>query len=335
MKTTYPVPDIFSDHPNFIVPAKYFYHLFGKVPNSYNRENEYDKKILEVLVNAYGSEAYFAFREEQLDHQGYPTPETYIIVLKKELMIHYNCYSLNEIRIYCADNKQDVDELLELLKPHIIQQTSYKNAFVLIEENDKLVAEYFEPQLYPVDVETHYNDDFLEKHVRISEYLETRETGLVVLAGDRGYGKTTYLLHLINMMDRKVIFVNPYLFSKMSYADFINLMAHHPNSVLVFEDCEELTLMQSGKSEHHASIYTLLQIAKDYYAEALNIKFIITFNTDAFCIYTGILDSSSVITCYQFGKLAAEKVNWIIQDEKLKIEEQTEAISLAELYENQ
>lgn len=335
MKTTYPVPDIFSDHPNFIVSAKYFYNLFGKVPNSYNRRNEYKKNIIEVLVNAYGSEAYFTFREEQLDHQGYPTPETYIIVLKKELMIHYNCYALDSIRIYCADNKQDVDELLELIKPHVIQQTSYKNAFVLIEENDKLVAEYFEPSLYAVQVSTHFNDDLMEEHMRIVEYLENRKTGLVVLAGDRGYGKTTYLLHLIDMMDKKTIFVNPYLFSQMSYADFINLMAHHTNSVLVFEDCEELTLMQSGKSEHHASIYTLLQIAKDYYAEALNIKFIITFNTDAFCIYTGILDSPSVITCYQFGKLAAEKANWIIQDENLKINLQTEAISLARLYENE
>ena len=27
MKTTYPVPDIFSEHPNFIVPSRYFFHL--------------------------------------------------------------------------------------------------------------------------------------------------------------------------------------------------------------------------------------------------------------------------------------------------------------------
>ena len=93
-------------------------------------------------------------------------------------------------------------------------------------------------------------------------------------------------------------------------------------------------MIHSGESDHHASIYTLLKIAKDYYAEALNIKFIITFNTAAFLLCNGILNSPSVITCYQFGKLTADKANLIIQDENLKIEEQTEAISFAELYKN-
>ena len=62
-----------------------------------------------------------------------------------------------------------------------------------------------------IDIEKNYNDDFLPIYDDIVKFLssEERKSGLILLNGDPGTGKSYFIRHLINNIDNNYVLIPP------------------------------------------------------------------------------------------------------------------------------
>lgn len=107
--------------------------------------------------------------------------------------------------------------------------------------------------------------------------------------------------------------------------DFMSfLISRGSNSVLVLEDCDViLRSRDSGGSTNAVS--TLLNLSDGILGDALNLKFICTYNTDDFNIDPALIRKGRLKLRYKVDKLAADKVHKINP-------KYNKAMTLAELY---
>ena len=99
-------------------------------------------------------------------------------------------------------------------KIHLIEQTQY--GFDFQEMGIKKIDNF--------DVEKLYNDDFKEISGNIYDFLSSKGSGLVILHGVQGTGKTSFLRYLINNIGKKFIFLPVELASALSDPSFIKFI---------------------------------------------------------------------------------------------------------------
>src|SRR5438477_275033 len=88
------------------------------------------------------------------------------------------------------------------------RKNSYLNEFALfIAHIDTMSLKIIKPKL---NIEDNYNDDFKPIHqVIIKRLSKKNHKGLVLLHGNPGTGKTSYICYLISTLKKNVIFLPP------------------------------------------------------------------------------------------------------------------------------
>ena len=95
----------------------------------------------------------------------------------------------------------------------------------------------------PVDFNLHqlYNDDFAEVDKNIKCFIEEKSSGLVILHGIQGSGKTTYIRHLINCSEKNFVYLPMEMASCLSDPGLLTFIKQYlQDSVIIIEDCEQL-----------------------------------------------------------------------------------------------
>lgn len=184
----------------------------------------------------------------------------------------------------------------------------------------------------PVDIELNYGAEFKETHDIIFSHLNSeKETkGLVLLYGDPGTGKTSYIRHLINSIEeKKVIYLTPDLANMISEPSFITFLMDHPNSILVIEDGENI--IRSRKSGANQAVANLLNLADGLLSDALNMQIVCTFNCDIGDVDSALMRKGRMIAKHCFKKLSKEEAQLV--SNKLGFETTIEQdMSLADIY---
>ena len=257
----------------------------------------------------------------------------WMIFLKKDLMI---CYSDEGVNLL-YDNETPEPEALEwitllqsLVKPpdgemkeegkmNILAQDMYSN----------MSLKSFTVPKPVVDIDLHYNEDFRLVHEYILKRLQTPDdTGLVLLHGLPGTGKTTYLRYLSFILNKKLIYVPPAIASNLSSLNFVTFMIDYPNSILIIEDAENI-LVDDGIRTFQVS--SLLNVADGLLSDCLNLQVICTFNTDLRRIDKALLRKGRLIALYEFKKLSLDRTK--ILAKSLGIDELPESPStLADIF---
>ena len=160
--------------------------------------------------------------------------------------------------------------------------------------------------------ELYYNDDFIDVHTTIIDQLNAGDKGVVLLHGDAGTGKTTYLKYLATQVGKKFVLISQELSGRLSSPDFISFMIEHKGSVLVFEDAEKVITDRSTSTESN-SVSALLNIADGILSDLLNIQIICTFNTKLGNVDQALLRKGRIIARYEFNALSAEKSNALLK----------------------
>lgn len=163
-----------------------------------------------------------------------------------------------------------------------------------------------------VNIDELYNNDFREMNAIIEKSLEQEKSGLILLHGAPGTGKTSYIKNLISkFQETSFIFVQNEFVKDLLKPDFVSFLLKNRNSVLIIEDAEKVITTRENLMEHSV-VSTILQLTDGLFSDYLNIKIICTFNTNIEKIDKALLRKGRLIANYEFKPLAAEKSNKLL-----------------------
>ena len=158
-----------------------------------------------------------------------------------------------------------------------------------------------------INIKELYNDDFSEVDTIISDFMTKRESGIILLHGEPGTGKTTYIKHLIcKFSDREFIFIQNDFVQDLLKPSFISFLLQNKNATLIIEDAEKVVISRNHTAEDSV-VSTILQLTDGLFSDFLNIKIICTFNTDIDRIDKALMRKGRMIAKYNFKPLSVEK----------------------------
>lgn len=181
-----------------------------------------------------------------------------------------------------------------------------------------------------VNFDTHYNDDVKDMYKELLSFLNERESGLAVLHGEKGSGKTMMLRHLLTNLDKQFILVTNTIAAHMAEPEFIAFMMENKDSIFILEDCEQI-LMSREENRFGGAISNILNMSDGLMSDIFNIKFICTFNTDIKNIDEALLRPGRCFVNYEFKPLEANKASKLLESLGHKIDK-TRDMTLAEIY---
>jgi len=331
-KETFTVPDIFSEYRGLKKEAYYFY-LNNDIPRKYELNSiSLNMSILKALEEKFGhNEGYVCYKSESdvLYKNKRKIWDKYLFVLRKGC--HFEYEVMSHVTILHDGNQEKLDELLAIIKIHNdIKQTN--QFYTVIKELGVFQLDSFEINPVELDINKLYNPDFMSIHQEINLFLDTQKSGLIILHGKQGTGKTSYLRHLIQSNEKQIIYLSADIVSQLSDPHFVPFLIKHKDSIFIIEDCEELLMARNGSKNINSGLINILNMSDGLLGDALNLKFICTFNAPLKDIDKALLRKGRLVARYEFNNLTAEKANAIIQEQGLNIPLQTVPISLAELF---
>lgn len=153
-----------------------------------------------------------------------------------------------------------------------------------------------------IDLDLNYNEDFTEIHKLIEERIHSTSNGIIIFHGKPGTGKTSYIKWLLQNVNKKVIFLPPYLVYKLTSPQFIEFLQEEcANSLLIIEDAEEI--LKSRDSGYNSTISTILNISDGLLSEAFNIQILATLNCSIDEVDSALQRKGRIIAQYEFKEL--------------------------------
>lgn len=176
---------------------------------------------------------------------------------------------------------------------------------------------------------SNYNSGFEEVHNYIQDRLEKTNTGLILLHGVPGTGKTFYIRYLISICEKKMIYMPPDMSDSISSPDFVSFLMENPDTILLIEDAENILMdRQAGGSQAVANI---LNLSAGILGDALKIQIICTFNTEINHIDKALLRPGRLIAKHEFKELDEGKTLELFQNMYNKVPPK-KIMTLAEIY---
>lgn len=183
--------------------------------------------------------------------------------------------------------------------------------------------------LFEVDLEKNYNEDFKKVDAEIRESIEGKGSGLMLLHGKPGTGKTSYIKSLMSKyVESKFLFIPNDFVNELLKPAFITFMIRQRNAVLIIEDAEKIIMSRDNAGENSV-VSTILQLTDGLFSDYLNIKVICTFNTDISKVDKALFRKGRMIAFYEFKELSVEKTAALLDDKNTKIDK---GLTLAEIY---
>lgn len=201
---------------------------------------------------------------------------------------------------------------------------------VLTYDSGYFETESVKSEFLQVNIDDLYNDDFQEIDKIIQKSLEQEKSGLILLHGAPGTGKTSYIKNLISKFhENNFIFIQNEFVKDLLKPDFISFLLKNRNSILIIEDAEKVITTRENLSENSV-VSTILQLTDGLFSDYLNIKIICTFNTNIEKVDKALLRKGRLIANYEFKPLSVEKSNKLLK--KLGYDSINTDMALADIF---
>ena len=246
------------------------------------------------------------------------------IIIKDKVIIFWHRFQ-RELRVM-----QDQAELYDWIGDNVVEKSSDENHlyfdYATYGQNgfDTIPLEI---KKQSVDIETNYNDDLPNRE--ILEFLASKESGLLILHGIPGTGKTSYIRHLMYTLFKKEFLVlDNSVFNYITDSSFISLLMDYKDAVIILEDCES---MLTDRTQGNNRLSALLNLSDGIIGDSFNFKFICTFNANIGKIDKALLRKGRMKLKYEFKELSAEKTKALAQKLGKDIKED-KPMTLANIY---
>jgi SpoVK/Ycf46/Vps4 family AAA+-type ATPase len=334
---------------------------FGVVPHTFKSSLTYDTKILEIFEKDYelvtqshriDSDKKLSVREKhfiKFQNEGaicltlstntevqWPKGKGNISSDKIDEILE-NPKILGSVGImvtYDSSNESEVFELMESLN-----QYEYKNEdvtmsqiYLVSQDRNGFDLEEFDINNPELELESNYGSEFVPVSEKIVEELnKNNNRGLVLLHGEPGTGKTTYIKWLVSQIkDKNVIFVPPFLTEAITSPEFIPFLAQNSNSVLVIEDAERV-VSERGNGGSAVGVSNILNMTDGIMGDIMKIQIICSFNMNRNKIDSALLRKGRLIAEHKFDALDIEHSNKLLS--KLGSKSTTDKpLTLAQIY---
>jgi energy-coupling factor transporter ATP-binding protein EcfA2 len=181
-----------------------------------------------------------------------------------------------------------------------------------------------------LDLALNYGGNFISKHQKIVSQLDQKKSGLILLTGAIGSGKTTYIKYLASIIqDREFIFVPINMANHLSSPELLALLLNKKHSVLILEDAE--TAVRSREDGDGSAVAQLLNMADGIIGDMLKIAIIVTYNTSRNDIDQALLRKGRLMYEHIFNPLSIEDSNRLLKHIG-KDHVATEPMTLADIY---
>jgi hypothetical protein len=185
------------------------------------------------------------------------------------------------------------------------------------------------------DLALHYGEDFIEWERPWFGRLRQRRSGLTVLHGPPGCGKTSYLRGLMSRLLGKFEFY--YLpvssFDVLTSPSFVSFWLEQPGDrkmrIAILEDAEELLLPRDQGSQTDVS--NLLNIGDGFLGEHLKLHVIATTNWPIRQLDPALLRPGRLLGTREFRRLTRLEAQRLAEMKGLALPDQND-FSLAEIY---
>ncbi len=159
-----------------------------------------------------------------------------------------------------------------------------------------------------------YHHDFPDFHHKMLKILgENNKSGLHLLYGKPGTGKSTYIRYLCGLVKKEIVFLPGQMAQNLDNIAMTRYLMDNSNCILVIEDAEELII--SRDSKRNSNLAMILNITDGILGESLGIQIIATFNTDVQNIDPALKRKGRLKSAYEFRALPAEKANVLLREQ--------------------
>jgi SpoVK/Ycf46/Vps4 family AAA+-type ATPase len=242
-----------------------------------------------------------------------------------------------DVRLYFTKScKNEIGKLTNTLKDYIIEDVDddMSPIYLVVQTRTGFDLEEFDIKNPKIDLELNYGKNFADVNKKIvTELSKKKNKGLVLLHGEPGTGKTTYIKWLVGQLNKnkKVIFVPPFLTESITSPEFIPFLARYTDSVLVIEDAERVVSDRVSGSGSSIGVSNILNMTDGIMGDVMNIQIICSFNMHRNKIDPALLRKGRLIAEHKFGTLDVESTNNLLKH--LGHEQtSTKSMTLADIY---
>ena len=212
-----------------------------------------------------------------------------------------------------ASNTQKMHEYARLISKYEQPMKEYK-IDIVVQRGLDLEVETHPLKDIEVDVGLNYGSKFLTTHEIILDSLNLEKSGIVLLHGEPGTGKTTYIKYLGSRLEKKkMVYLPSGIAQNMDSPQLIGLLDQCRNGVFIIEDGEHMINTASHNGGRPQGLAALLNASDGLLGDLFNIQFIITFNCDDKKIDPALRRKGRMLAEHEFGRLSIDESNKLLK----------------------
>lgn len=317
---------------------QYFVILFDSLPSKYeDTTKHYDPSVIEHLIE-------LGFVEEVRNYSNNrrrePTSTSLYINEKLRVLIQVNGSVDNSknnllklVFYFSIKYSHDIKNVIDFERLIPFERSKKKSNINLVKnEMGHMDTEDFDLFIPPMELELNYGSDFLKVHETIVTNLNKNYgKGIILLHGDPGTGKTSYIKYLTSLIkEKEILFVPPSMAEMISEPNVIPFLMEYKNSILIIEDAERVISDREGKGSP-AGVSNILNLTDGILGDCLGIQILATFNMKREKIDQALLRKGRLIAEHKFEKLNVDDTNKLLKhlNKEVTVEE---PMCLADIY---